>query len=245
MYAFLWSYLAALAFAPLLPPAPSQTVQSTLLKWPAAGVMAPFAPDAGRGMAYRVRHDAHRQFCGGRLAGQGVRRPDQRLKKNSVAWVLSVLLSTGFLLLGTHLAGPLPLALRALLAPPWVMLTEGLRLIVYVAFRRHGVFSDLDREWLARLSGDKIRYMLAATVLSFAVLVLPLLIFNNFHNIYVRIAAIAGFIAGPLAAFIGKLDLSPFSYGSRTDEKAGKLSLNLNQIVAAIAILFGLTLFML
>ncbi len=109
-------------------------------------------------------------------------------------------------------AGPLlvdgPTAL-AVLMPLGLIVAHLLHTTVYVAIRREGLLADLDREWLARVSGLALRIGIAATTLAVCCLLLPPLIGlvdNEPHGDLWRIlmgggASVA--IGGP-AAWIGK-----------------------------------------
>jgi predicted acylesterase/phospholipase RssA len=166
---------------------------------------------------------------------------------NRLAWWIAAVLAAMCLWLGAILAqnhDPLWLAIAG---PAWVLAAESLRIIVYVAIRKGGVYGDLDREWLARISGSKIRTVLGFTFLAIAAVLLPVLVIDNLPSTWTTLTLAAGFLSGPLAALGGMSALTSFLPGGKPAKgDGGKLSgLPLNWIIAAIAIGFGFLLMML
>jgi len=124
-----------------------------------------------------------------------------------------------------------------------VAVAELIRSSAYVAVRRDGLFSDLDREWLARLSGVKLRTTLAAGAIGTAILYFPQWLLNNSQHDYGIITAIIGFLSGPVAAFIGKSPLTQFLHGTKSGKRA--FWQRPQFLVAALATVFAAAMMML
>jgi len=102
----------------------------------------------------------------------------------------------------------------ALAGPLWLTGAELIRSAVFVALRRGGIYSDLDREWLARISGDKLRVALAVTALGTCAVFLPRLIFDHFNDTYQRIGAVLAFFgSGSVGAILGQSVRTVFTHG--------------------------------
>jgi Patatin-like phospholipase len=118
-------------------------------------------------------------------------------------WLAATVLSSALLTLGAYLAWNLAPLWLVLLGPPWVVGADLLRTTTYVALRSDGLRSDLDREWLARLSAAKLRPVLAIAASAAAVLLLPDLVFFRFTAVWSWLASVIALLTGPVAAAVG------------------------------------------
>ncbi|MDR3532152.1 MAG: patatin-like phospholipase family protein [Rhodopila sp.] len=122
------------------------------------------------------------------------RRSRDLFKINALRWLAATLVVAGLTCVGMHLimpcgvlyqaalqdlstsSGPLlvntPTAL-ALIMPLGLIGAHVLQTSFYVAFRREGLLADLDREWLARVSGLALRIGIVTTSLAVCCLMLP------------------------------------------------------------------------
>ncbi len=161
---------------------------------------------------------------------------------NLVAWIVSCLGSAGLLCLGIVLARGLTVLLLAAVGPLWVMGCEVLRSTLYVALRRDGLRSDLDREWLARLNGAKLRSVLGFALVATATLVLPRLVLDPPHPFWKWIVAVVALAGGPIGALLGK-SAATAAISNGSGGRSGRLS---PEFLANVAIsVFALALLML
>ena len=130
-------------------------------------------------------------------------RHDQAFRKNRLAWLCSCVCSAAMLGLGVTLAQGRSPVWIAVIGPAWVMGADVLRSTIYVALRREGLRTALDREWLARLNADKLRLVLGFAALAAATLLLPPLILDGRRHVWKTIVTVVGFLSGPVAAWIG------------------------------------------
>ncbi|MBB3175328.1 hypothetical protein FHR90_003182 [Endobacter medicaginis] len=118
-------------------------------------------------------------------------------------WLLASSISAGFVLAGLRLAWGCDAVWFTLIAAPWLMLAELVRSTVYVALRDSGRFSDLDREWLARLSGERLKLTAAFGLLVAAVIVVPDRLLVHADSTKTWILALFGLSSGPASATLG------------------------------------------
>lgn len=130
---------------------------------------------------------------------------DEQLKPFSAnvgAWTSGCVLSALVNGLGLYLGSGLgPIAI-ALVAPLWVVVAEILRSTLYIALRTEALRGDLDREWIARLNGAKLSWVLVYSVVAFLVLVAPGYVTTSAGS-WIAIAS-GGAASGTAAALIGK-----------------------------------------
>ncbi|MGU3539364.1 patatin-like phospholipase family protein [Methylobacterium sp. A54F] len=155
-------------------------------------------------------------------------------RKGFLPWVTSALVSAGLLWWGIWAAKDLDIYWLALAGPLWVALAEALRTTVFVALRRAGLRSDLDREWLARLNGTKLVVVLAACLLGVVVVI------GGSHLTAWTdkgIAALAGggVASGGLVAWLGRSAMTAFA--ARGPEAKGR------QVPLALLTNLGIVLF--
>jgi hypothetical protein len=168
-------------------------------------------------------------------------------RKNRVAWWVAAVLAAFFLWRGAILAQNEDPLWLAILGPAWVLTAESLRIIAYVAVRKGGYYGDLDREWLARISGSKIRTVLGITCIAVAAVLLPAMLIDRLQSTESWLTFTAGLLSGPLAAIGGASALTSFLPGTKPAKGDGGWlsSLPLNWIIAAVAVIFGILLIML
>jgi hypothetical protein len=213
-----WTFLASCSLTPYLslPPAVGPTLAAfwspigsngAAFAWPMAivptGYFVICLTAYGSAWVAQPKHDPHRHA----------------FHTNFGHWTASCAVSAGMIMLGAWLARHGPVLLVAIAGPVWIMSAELLRSTVYVALRRGSLRSDLDREWLARLSGSKLRLVLGYGVAASATLFLPTLVLDRNHAVVGAIASLAGFFSGPVAALLGKAASSEFTYGIKTANK--------------------------
>lgn len=92
---------------------------------------------------------------------------------NAPWWLTASIAAAVLLQLGIWLGRTLPLGWLAVVGPLWVIGAHVLQSTVYVGLRRASQYADLDREWLARLNGDKLAPALVWSALGATTLLLP------------------------------------------------------------------------
>jgi hypothetical protein len=162
---------------------------------------------------------------------------------NFLFWIAGAALSAFLLLVGANLGQQLSATTLAVLAPLWVIGAQVLHSTVYVGLRWSAAYAELDREWLARLNGEKLVPILVWTALAAAALVLPVLIFDQWHATY---TAVAGFASGPIAAWLGQ-SVQAVRAQVAANAKSGTRwrGLAIKAIITIATLLFAITLFML
>ena len=78
----------------------------------------------------------------------------------------------------------MPATTLAVLGPLWVIGAQVLHSTLYVGLRWTAAYAELDREWLARLNGEKLIPMLVWSVLAAITLILPVLVFEQWPTTY-------------------------------------------------------------
>jgi hypothetical protein len=131
----------------------------------------------------------------------------------------------------------------ATLGPLAVTLAHLIQSLIYVALRTEAFRGDLDREWLARLNGEKVLPAVLWAVFATVCLFLPQWVLINPKTYFVPFVTSAfGLLTGPLAAYLGKI-----SKDVTGDSQAGGSGFvpPMNIVIDVIAAVFGITLFML
>jgi hypothetical protein len=158
-------------------------------------------------------------------------------------WALGAALSAFLLQLGATLGQQMSVTTLAVLAPLWVIGAQVLHSTLYVGLRWTAAFAELDREWLARLNGEKLVPVLGWSALAAITLVVPALVFEQWPTTY---AAAVGFVSGPFGAWLGQ---SAKSFGSKTSpDTTGTTSwigMAREALIALATLLFAATLFVL
>lgn len=166
------------------------------------------------------------------------------LVQNLIAWTIAALASSAMLWLWLDLAlatAAEAAGLVAVLGPLAVASSHLVLVLVFVALRKEALRGDLDREWLARLSGEKILPSLIWALFAAVCLLLPDLVLNRWTSSFKPFLIWFWMAAGPIAAYVGKI--SKDMPGAAQTASGFKPSLAL--ITDAVALLFGICLFML
>jgi predicted acylesterase/phospholipase RssA len=150
--------------------------------------------------------------------------------ENVLRWLAASACAAGLVWLGIHLilpTGPLYYwaayfligsterllvdteSALALLFPPWLIVTHVLQTTFYVGFRKDGLIADIDREWLARLSGILLRIAIVWAVVALCALILPRWLhlvgpLGLWERQWMSGAALGTTGIGALAAWLGK-----------------------------------------
>jgi hypothetical protein len=162
-------------------------------------------------------------------------------RDNFLSWAGSSALSASFLWIGAWLAVGHDVLWTALVGPVWTIFADILRSAVYVAVRKEGIRSDLDREWLARLNADKLRFIFAFALVQTSAIFLPIILRDYFPIAWAWITT-TGVLGGPIAAMIGK---SAKTGGSPRGKEAGRTTwFRTEWILKAAVALFAFALFM-
>ncbi|HKJ74847.1 MAG TPA: patatin-like phospholipase family protein, partial [Alphaproteobacteria bacterium] len=182
--------------------------------------------------------------CTGFAAGwrRGLRK--RLLLHNLAAWTVAALASSVLLWLWLDLALGLAaerIGLVAVLGPLAVASSHLVLTLVFVALRTEARRGDLDREWLARLSGEKILPPVIWALFAAVCLLLPAFLLPHLEAGLSQSLIWLWLTAGPIAAYIGKV--SRDMPGADPGRSGFKPSLAL--VTDAIALLFGICLFML
>ncbi len=119
---------------------------------------------------------------------------------NAIYWIMGAALSAFLLQLGATLGQQMTATTLAVLGPLWVIGAQVLQSTVYVGLRWTAAYAELDREWLARLSGEKLVPVLVWSALAAITLILPTLVFEQWPTTY---AAVVGVASGPIGAWLG------------------------------------------
>jgi hypothetical protein len=162
---------------------------------------------------------------------------------NGLWWALGAALSAFLLHLGATLGQQVSARTLAVLGPLWVAGAQVTQSTLYVGLRRAAKYAELDREWLARLNGEKLIPALAWSVLAAVTLILPALVFEQWPATY---AAVIGFASGPIGAWLGQSAKS-FGAAASADKTGGAWWADMAREAAILAatLLFAATLFML
>jgi len=132
----------------------------------------------------------------------------------------------------------------AVLGPLAVTLAHLIQSFTYVALRTEAFRGDLDREWLARLSGEKAVPALIWAVFAAICLILPHWVLDGWNTDFVPFLISAfGLLTGPLAAYLGKITKDVPGNGQATGGASFVLSISL--LIDLIAAVFAAALFML
>ncbi|HME26172.1 MAG TPA: patatin-like phospholipase family protein [Acetobacteraceae bacterium] len=158
-------------------------------------------------------------------------------------WAIGAALSAFLLQLGATLGQQMTATTLAVLGPLWVIGAQVLHSTLYVGLRWTAAYAELDREWLARLNGEKVIPVLAWSVLAAITLILPVLVFEQWRSTY---AAVVGFASGPVGAWLGR---SAKSFGAKTSANATGpawwAGMAREAAITLATLLFAATLFML
>jgi hypothetical protein len=172
--------------------------------------------------------------------------PDRALfRRNFGWWTLASLSATLVLWLALDLGIGVDPRYIAVLGPLAVTLAHLVQSLIYVAFRKEAFRGDVDREWLARLSGEKVVPALLWAIFAAVCLLLPPLVFEGWETRVVPfLVSAGGLLTGPIAAYIGKV--SKDVPGLKSNDVAGqRFVLPLNILLALVSAVFAAVLFLL
>jgi Patatin-like phospholipase len=162
---------------------------------------------------------------------------------NAGFWIAGAALSAFLLQLGATLGQQMQVTTLTVLAPLWVIGAQVLQSTLYVGLRWTAAYAELDREWLARVNGEKLVPMLAWTVLACVTLILPTLVFERGASTY---ATVIAFASGPVGAWLARSAQS-FSVKRAADAKGAAWwsGMAREAAIALATLLFAATLFVL
>ena len=127
-------------------------------------------------------------------------------------------------------------------APLFVIVVHLLLSVIFVAFRRTGadpagkqLATDLDREWLARISALKLRPGLFWMLLAFCVLFLPRLLLDEFSYTVNWLTGAVATVSGVASVLGGKSSVAGFGKAA----KGGLPALSMNAMVSIATIIFA------
>jgi hypothetical protein len=170
-------------------------------------------------------------------AGWRERKEGRRVFWHNLGWwSLAALGSSAILWVALDLGiGRNPVVI-AVFGPVVVMFAHLVHSLLFVAFRTKALRDDLDREWIARLNGEKVMPALLWAIFSSVCLLLPLALHDR--DLMTSTYALA---TGPVAAFLGKISKDIPGRG----ERRSRLTLPLDLLIALLASIFAAALFML
>ena len=161
---------------------------------------------------------------------------------NFGAWTFAAVVSSVLLWLCLDLLIGASPAIITVLGPPAVASAHLMLTLIFVALRREAFRADLDREWLARLSAEKIAPTLIWAGFAAVCLFLPTFVLDGWSSRFKPLVVGIWMATGPIAAFIGKVskDRPGAEQGGR---KPAMPSFAL--LTDLIAVVFGVAVFML
>lgn len=158
-------------------------------------------------------------------------------------WIAGATLCAFLLHLGMTLGQQMSATTLAVLAPLWVIAAQVLHSTLYVGLRWTAAYAELDREWLARVNGEKLVPMLGWTALAFVTLIMPVLVFDRWASTYGTVVA---FASGPVGAWLAHSAQSFGGKGAAGTEGTARWSGTVLETAIALAtLLFAATLFVL
>jgi len=247
-WALAWAFLAPVSLAPVIRPTGEfhrMTVSATLNlgphTWWVLAILPAFYCVACL-IAYLLawRHvvfDYNYQCPRNRAAHKAA------FRANFWAWTCSSALSAVVLYIGSSLVEGQSVLWIAVAGPIWVIIAEILRSAAYVAVRTEGIRADLDREWLARLNADKLRYVFAFGLAGTSAIFLPELIRSQPDRVWAWTATAVGLFSGPAAAMLGKSANIAFLRSGKDGTQTAWL--RSDWLIGGAVVLFATALFML
>jgi Patatin-like phospholipase len=177
------------------------------------------------------------------LAAALRKRLEPRLfRQNLVAWTIAALSSSAVLWVWLDLAiGTSPVTI-AVLGPAAVTSSHLVLTLVFVSLRVEAYRGDLDREWLGRLSGEKIVPSIIWGLFAAVCLILPTLVIDRWESSFKPLLVGLWLAAGPIAAYVGKISKD---MPGLAPSKNGSFVPSLALVTDVVAVIFGTGLFML
>jgi hypothetical protein len=161
---------------------------------------------------------------------------------NFGTWTVAAVVSSLVLWVWLDLAIGASPAIVAVLGPLAVASAHLVLTLVFVALRVEAYRGDLDREWLARLSAEKIAPPLIWAIFAAVCLFLPVLVLDEWSSRFKSFVVGLWLAAGPIAAYLGKIS-KDMPGASRSD--GGSFVPSLAMLTDLIAAVFAAALFML
>jgi hypothetical protein len=162
---------------------------------------------------------------------------------NLWTWTIAALASSLTLWVWLDLAIGASPAVVAVLGPFAVTSAHLVLTLVFVALRVEAYRGDLDREWLARLSAEKIAPALIWAVFAAVCLLLPMLVLDQWGSRFKPLVVALWTAAGPIAAYLGKV--SHDMPGTTSSDSGSSFMPSLSQLTMLFAAVFAAVLFML
>jgi hypothetical protein len=164
---------------------------------------------------------------------------------NFWCWSLAALVASVMLWLALDFGIGRSVCVIAVLGPLAVTLAHLVQSLVYVALRTEAFRGDLDREWLARLSSEKVVPALGWAVFAAICLLLPQWVLVGWTTSFTPfVTSAVALLTGPLAAYLGKIAQDVPGAGNGKAAGGGFVP-PMNVVIDLIAAVFGITLFML
>jgi hypothetical protein len=167
------------------------------------------------------------------------RRPFWR---NFCVWTLAALASSVLLWVWLDLAIGAPPMVIAIFGPLAVASAHIVLTLVFVALRVETNRGELDREWLARLSAEKLAPSLIWATFAAICLFLPWLVLDHWDTRFKPLVLAVWTAAGPIAAYLGKMSKDE---PGTTPDPSGAWMPSLSTLTNVIAVIFGAAIFML
>jgi hypothetical protein len=159
-------------------------------------------------------------------------------------WTLASLVAAAVLWLALSSAIGRDAQIIATVGPLAVTLAHLLQSLIYIALRTEAFRGELDREWLARLDGEKVLPALIWAAFAAICLFLPQWVLDGWSTKFVPFVMSAfGLLTGPLAAYLGKI--SKDVPGDNQASGASAFMPPSFVLIDLIAAVFAITLFML
>jgi hypothetical protein len=195
------------------------------------------------------------------LAARSVPGRRRGFRENAHVWCLSALVATVMFGTGIYWANKLPedigrsypeyiplgskIDLICILGPVWVVVSQVLLISIYAGFRRIDrqmhTSPDLDREWLARISAQKVRLTVLWLIFTGVALLLPRIIIDATAQAEQGTASVLALLSGIVAVWGGKSSAS--KVGSAVVATAKTIAMD--KLVAVATFIFAVALIVL
>ncbi|MGV8988822.1 MAG: patatin-like phospholipase family protein [Cypionkella sp.] len=177
------------------------------------------------------------------LAGlAAVLRKGAPVRPSLPAWTLATLASSAILWIWLSIGLGRSTAVIAVFGPLAVASSHLVVTMVFVSLRGAAKRGDLDREWMARLSGEKFIPPLLWTLFAAICVLLPPFVLESEKGTFNTVLIKIWVTAGPVAAFLGKIAKNTPGHAPG---KVSVFGLSLAVIADVLALIFGVVLFML
>ena len=161
---------------------------------------------------------------------------------NVRVWTIAAAASSVILWVWLDLAIGAPATVIAVLGPLAVASAHVILILVFVALRVDTYRGELDREWLARLSAEKLVPSLIWAVFAAVCLFLPWLVLDGWNVRFKPLIMAVWAAAGPIAAYLGKISKD---MPGAPPQPGSSYMPSLSTVTDVIAVIFAAALFML